>query len=106
MIRKVSIFWYVMIGIIFSQEVLAKDPSLIIDHLFVYKNQVVDYRISVQGEIPLKVEGKGDILFWNPGGEEILMMAIALTGTGSVRIRGRGSLDSGGKFKIKKFNYE
>ncbi len=106
MIRKVSIFWYVMIGIIFSQQGFADTPRLILDHLFVYKNQVVDYRISVQGEIPLKEETKGFIPFWNKGGEEVLAAAKVLTGTGNVRIRGRGSLDSGAKFKIKKFNYD
>ena len=117
MIRAVSIFWYIVIGVIFSQETFADTQTqrLILDHLFVYKNQVVDYRISVRGEVPITWETKGVVLVWFPTSsvhdlvpkeKQRPMQVAAAIGTGRVSIRGRGSLDSGGKFKIQKINYD
>lgn len=106
MIRAVSIFWYIVIGVIFSQEAIAETNTLILDHLFVYKNQMVNYRISVQGEIPLKLEGKGLERSWNKDGKESTLPAIAVTGTGKVSIQGRGSMNPGAGFTVHKINYD
>lgn len=105
--RFLSIFMFTMlIVLLFSQEALAETRNLILDHLFVYNNQVVNYRISVQGEILLKLETKGLYYAWAREGKEMLVMATALTGTGKVSIRGRGNMNPGGKFIVHKMNYD
>ena len=101
-----SFLFVALMILLFSQEALAETPKLILDHLFVYKNQMVNYRISVQGEIPLKLEGKGLVRAWDKGGKETTLPAIALTGTGKVSIRGRGNINPGGGFIVHKINYD
>ncbi len=106
MIRKVSVFWYMVIGIIFSQEGFAETRNLLIDHLFVYKNQMVNYRISVQGGIPIDWTMKGFTRCWGWDEHEDLCGAIVWNGSGRVDIRGRGSMNPGGGFTVDKINYD
>ncbi len=106
MIRKVSVLGYMIIGIIFSQAVFAETRNLLIDHLFVYKNQMVNYRISVKGEIKIDWTSKGFVHCWNKKYEEILCDAIVWNGHGRVYIQGRGNMNPGGGFTVHKINYD
>lgn len=104
--RRISIFWYVVIGIIFPQEILAEARTLILDHLFVYKNPMVNYRISVQGKIPIDWTMQGFTPCLNRHDQVDLCEAIAWSGNGRVDIQGQGSMNPGGGFTVNKINYD
>lgn len=90
-----------------------KDPlesnhyyELTIDHLFVYNNPMVNYKIAVSGTIPVHFDENFCVYVKFPLlGYEIIQMVSSLSGSGRVQVSGRGSMDAG-SFKVNKINYD
>lgn len=90
-----------------------KDPlesnhyyELTIDHLFVYSNPMVNYKITVNGTIPVHFDENLCVYVKFPLlGYEIIQLVSSLSGSGKLKISGRGSMDAG-SFKVKKINYD
>jgi len=77
---------------------------LIIDHLFVYTNPMVNYRISVEGKIPVHYEERFAV-YVKQYDHEYLFFVSSLAGSGKVKVSGRGSINAG-SFQVKKINYD
>ena len=77
--------------------------QLTIDHLFVYTNPMVNYKITVSGTIPVhRVENFA--VYVKMPTYEFLGWVSTLTGKGKVKVSGSGSINAG-SFKVKKINY-
>jgi hypothetical protein len=77
---------------------------LIMDHLFVYTNPMVNYKISVEGRIPVQYE-ENFAVYVKLNNKEYLTSVSTLAGSGKVKVSGRGSMNAG-SFKVKKINYD
>lgn len=81
--------------------VLASGPTLILDHVFTYNNPMVNYTITVRGEVPISEEPVGKVECCHGKWERIVGY---LSGSGIVTVTGKGSM-SAGQFQVKKINY-
>ena len=80
--------------------------QLTIDHLFVYSNPMVNYKITVNGTIPVYWDENFCVYVKFPLlGYEIMQMVSTWSGSGKVKVSGRGSMNAG-SFKVKKINYD
>ncbi len=77
---------------------------LIIDHQFDYSNPMVNYKISVTGRIPVQYEENFAVKV-RLNGKEYIDLASTLTGSGNLKVSGRGNM-SAGSFKVNKINYD
>jgi len=79
---------------------------LIIDHLFVYNNPTVNYRITVKGQIPVyeDFDNAKEISVKTSLGPQSFAVHN-LYGKGTLNVSGRGSMNLG-QFQVKKINYE
>ncbi|MBN2862191.1 MAG: hypothetical protein JXN62_03450 [Bacteroidales bacterium] len=77
---------------------------LIIDHQFVYNNPMVNYKISVTGRIPVQYEENFAVKV-KLYDKEYIDLASTLTGSGKLKVSGRGSMNAG-SFQVNKINYD
>ena len=78
--------------------------DLTLDHLFTYSNPTVNYKISVQGRIPVHYDEHFAVRVNRYNVENIELVSI-LSGRGAVKVSGRGSINAG-SFQVKKINYD
>ena len=78
--------------------------QLTIDHLFVYNNPVVNYKITVSGTIPIHFVENFAVKVKMPAYEYIELVST-MAGSGKVKVSGRGSMNAG-SFMVKKINYD
>jgi len=77
---------------------------LTIDHQFNYSNPMVNYKISVTGRIPVKYEENFAVKV-RLYGKEYIDLASTLTGSGNLKVSGRGNI-SAGSFQVNKIDYD
>lgn len=77
---------------------------LTIDHQFNYSNPMVNYKISVTGRIPVHYDESFAVRVNRNNVENIELVSI-LSGRGTVKVSGRGSINAG-SFQVKKINYD
>jgi len=77
---------------------------LTIDHQFNYSNPMVNYKISVTGRIPFHYDESFAVRVNRNNVENIELVSI-LSGRGTVKVSGRGSINAG-SFQVKKINYD
>ncbi len=78
--------------------------QLTMDHLFIYNNPTVDYKIAVSGTIPIHFVENFAVMVKMPT-YEYLTFVSTMAGGGQVKVSGRGSMNAG-SFQIKKINYD
>lgn len=78
---------------------------LIIDHLFIYNNPTVDYRITVKGKVQVTSKMEGFVRVKQRDGSDSMTTVSSLSGEGTIKVTGRGSMKLG-KFSVKKINYD
>lgn len=106
--RKTGCFFFCAVLLTFftSLTVSAQDHTLVVDHLFTYKNPIVNYSIHVKGKVPITEVWEGVTYIWGIGEKKITAPASTFTGTGTVTVKGSGNIDTDQKFKVKKLNYD
>ena len=86
---------------IYSRSNPISGSTLIIDHEFKYSNSMMNYTITVRGEVPVNQDYAGYISCCQGKGERPVFY---LSGSGIVNVYGRGSITLE-DFQIKKLNY-
>jgi hypothetical protein len=84
-----------------SESNPASGPTLRIDHEFKYNNPMMNYTITVRGEVPINEDYAGFISCCQGKGKRPVFY---LSGSGIVNVYGKGSMHID-DFQVKKLNY-
>jgi len=83
-------------------EDASNGPYVIINHIFTYNNPTTKYTITVKGEIFINEDDHREVRCCS--GTDTMIVSM-LSGSGTVKVYGRGSMNMG-SFQVEKLNYD